>query len=64
MTPPPHGLTGNQNAAKPSNKKLMSILHLHCRGYEKKAWAKTAKANDMSLSAWVRAILNENSHPQ
>jgi hypothetical protein len=61
---PPHGNTGNQNAAKPKREKLSATRTFRFRDAELKAYIRASKAapkingETIPLRLWVRSVLN------
>ena len=53
-----HGMTGKQNAAKPSEDKAESFIHARCKSSDKAVWVKAAQAQNMKLTEWIVQILN------
>jgi len=57
---PPHGNTGNRNAAKPEADRLTSAPAISIRGVrERGLYAKAASKRGMKLAEWCREALAE-----
>lgn len=44
----------------PAGEKAARKLNIRCHDYELEIWRKTADAQNMTMGAWVRNILNNN----
>lgn len=51
----------NKNAAKDSEEKTESFLHIRARRADKARWVKAAQRARKKLSEWVTDVLNGNS---
>jgi predicted HicB family RNase H-like nuclease len=55
----PHGNTGKRNAAKPEKLKATGRLQGRVHEEYKAAWKIAAKAEKLSLTAWIEKHLNK-----
>lgn len=54
-----HGMIGLRNAAKADDERKTGQVQFRCEMTDKNGWVKTARAEGMTLSAWIIDVLNK-----
>lgn len=53
----------NKNARKPKSQSALDYLHCRAKIKDKNNWKAAAKAEQLTLAAWVTKVLNEQAGP-